>query len=78
MSLSLTQAQINFIVARIASGGFDVSDVSLGMGLAADGNGGPILTEFEIKPVPEPGTLTLLAAGLAMAGVRRLRKSSRH
>jgi hypothetical protein len=84
LSFSLSQAQIDFIVARMLSGtGYDVSDVRLGLGLAANGNGDPVYSTFEVLPirtndVPEPGTLTLLAAGMAMAGIRRLKRSARH
>ncbi len=76
---SLSQLQIDFIVARVASGNYNVADISLGMGLRPEGVDGDVTATFDIigrsvpQPTPEPGTLMLLAAGLAATGMRRWR-----
>ena len=86
LTYQLTTDQIAFILARM--GTFNVSDVRIGLaagavGRTAAGREVPVQIDFDMpaiktNDVPEPGTLTLLAAGLAMAGVRRLKKSARH
>jgi hypothetical protein len=76
LTFQLTQAQVDFILARMA--GFGVGDVRIGLGAIANGVTGntqdpnePVLAEFEIQEVPEPATLLLVGLGLAAAGVRR-------
>ena len=87
----LSNEQIAFILARMGTTyGVDAVRISLGAGgfglTAAGGQVGmgvtfdmpPLGTTPPPIPAPEPGTLTLLAAGLAMAGIRRLKKSAGH
>ena len=83
----LSDEQIAYVLARMGTtygvGAVRLSLGAGGFGVTADGGQVGMGLTFEMPPiktnnVPEPGTLTLLAAGLAMAGIRRLKKSAHH
>ena len=75
LSYALTQEQINFILARMAVGGYLVDQVRIGLAARSeslplgdlDQNGVihfNLQSAFEIAAVPEPGTLLLLGSGM--------------
>lgn len=73
----LNAAQIQFIVGRLNAYNLGLSDVRIGIGAQVNGVGGPVEALLGVEPVPEPGTLLLLASGAAMLAVRR-RRAARH